>query len=400
MKKFLSYLLTTVIISLLFPGCNPIDSHRKDDPPEKYSRVLTLVSIGTNSIDSYLLNDIKEMTDIKAGAYVPARKDDHALLVIGHHYDNPPCLVQFTSKDNKVVRDTVKIFDNISHLTTKGSLAGIFDYIKIKYPSDHYGMIYSSHGSGWLPEGYYKKGSVAISANDVTKSIGSEYDSTLGKERESEIYDFLNGVAVHFDYIMMDACLMGGIECAYEWRNSTDLIALSAAEIMADGLVYKDISRNLLLDANNGPLAVCRNFYEYYQSKTSRIDRTATIALVDCRHLDELAEICGILFDKYRSQMASVNPYQIQGFFRYNRHYFYDLYDIMEKSGASKAELEILDKALERCILYKNATERIVDEFDIRTFCGLSMYLPCNGNRTLDDFYKKLAWNKATGLVK
>ena len=37
--------------------------------------------------------------------------------------------------------------------------------------------------------------------------------------------------------------------------------------------------------------------------------------------------------------------------------------------------------------------------FEIKVFSGLSMYLPANGSGYLDNFYKTLAWNKATKLV-
>jgi hypothetical protein len=38
--------------------------------------------------------------------------------------------------------------------------------------------------------------------------------------------------------------------------------------------------------------------------------------------------------------------------------------------------------------------------FVFNTYCGLSMYLPCNGSDYLDEYYKTLAWNKATSLVR
>ena len=44
------------------------------------------------------------------------------------------------------------------------------------------------------------------------------------------------------------------------------------------------------------------------------------------------------------------------------------------------------------------ATDTFIN-FDIRTHCGLSMYLPADGNSELDEFYKTLSWNKASGLV-
>ena len=46
------------------------------------------------------------------------------------------------------------------------------------------------------------------------------------------------------------------------------------------------------------------------------------------------------------------------------------------------------------------AISTVLNLFDIVNFCGLSMYLPCDGSANLDNFYKTLAWNRATGLVE
>ena len=83
-------------------------------------------------------------------------------------------------------------------------------------------------------------------------------------------------------------------------------------------------------------------------------------------------------------------------------HWFYDLEDILVKAGISSAEHSSLSSALNSCILYKAATEEFLKSyggFAIDTFCGMTMYLPCNGSTLLDNKYKALAWNKATGLV-
>ena len=45
-------------------------------------------------------------------------------------------------------------------------------------------------------------------------------------------------------------------------------------------------------------------------------------------------------------------------------------------------------------------TPEFLCEFEIKTFSGFSMYLPCNGTSELDKYYRTLEWNKATGLVE
>ena len=64
-----------------------------------------------------------------------------------------------------------------------------------------------------------------------------------------------------------------------------------------------------------------------------------------------------------------------------------------------------LQDAIVGCIIYKAHTDSFLLDngygsgFDIRTYSGFSMYLPCNGSPYLDDSYRRLEWNMATGLI-
>ncbi len=41
-----------------------------------------------------------------------------------------------------------------------------------------------------------------------------------------------------------------------------------------------------------------------------------------------------------------------------------------------------------------------MSDFQIKSFSGLSMYMPYPDRNYLNNYYKELSWNKATGLVK
>ena len=45
-------------------------------------------------------------------------------------------------------------------------------------------------------------------------------------------------------------------------------------------------------------------------------------------------------------------------------------------------------------------TGQFISSFDIKTYSGLSMYLPVAGTSLLDAYYLNEPWNKAVGLVK
>ena len=82
---------------------------------------------------------------------------------------------------------------------------------------------------------------------------------------------------------------------------------------------------------------------------------------------------------------------------------FFDLEDILVHAGITAGEKAALENALDACILYKDATPSFMlnwGGFNIHAYCGLSMHLPNSRTAGLNEFYKTLDWNIATGLVK
>ena len=92
----------------------------------------------------------------------------------------------------------------------------------------------------------------------------------------------------------------------------------------------------------------------------------------------------------------------IQGYFRYNRHWFYDLDDFVSRIANASSYAEFA-AAMQNVVIAKYATEHFMvgtSGFDIKKYSGLSTYVPNPENRYLDEFYKGLAWNKAVKMVE
>ena len=64
---------------------------------------------------------------------------------------------------------------------------------------------------------------------------------------EMNIEDFAAAIPMKMDYIIMDACLMGGIEVAYALKDKCDRIIFSQAEVIGDGLCEYDTMASRLL---------------------------------------------------------------------------------------------------------------------------------------------------------
>ena len=284
-----------------------------------------------------------------------------------------------------------------------------------EYPEDAnvYTLILSSHGTGWLP-----RGATADFGNDKIvwdsprkRSFGSE--KINGVVWDISIQDLAEAIPMKVESLIFDACLMGGIEVAYQLRNKVGKLCCSVAEVPGNGFIYSNFSADLLADAAS-PEYFSKVFFEHYKTaQETGIPMEdsyygATISVIDCGKLAPLAEVCTSLFEKYREEIAALDYNVVQRYYRtsssvdYFRDFF-DLEDILVHAGINADEKAALKQALDACVLYKDATSTFMpnfEGFEINAYCGLSMYLPNKGNATLDEFYKTLDWNIATKLVK
>ena len=388
-----------------FPGA---DNGGRNQPERGYSeptrRVMIMVSAGFNSLSNYLSQDLLDMEQ----GYLPdgTSYSDDVVLVLSrlpqsygdYSVECPPVLYRlYLDKENFVQRDTLKIWADDTPLCQKETLEDALSFIQHKFPAKSYGMVLSSHGSGWLPQGYYSDPSkYENSSGKGFRSIGQDIVGTGSVELE--LKDFADAIPMHMDYILLDACLSGCVEVAWQLRDKTDMVGFSPTEVLADGFDYINLTRRLLASVPD-PVDVCREYFVYYDSKTGS-SRSATITAVDTRQMEPLADVCRTLFEKYRPSILALDGDDVQGYFRYDRHYFYDLKDILVQAGISWMEEAELDAALDACILYQAATPYFL-EIPLTRVCGLSMYLPSMGTDFLNHFYKdQIAWNDATLLVK
>lgn len=394
--------------------------HKKDRTvTEETRRVLIVYSGGFNSLAGFLEEDIMDLTR----GYVPTdSRNSDVLLVISRltssyrQYTTPvsPVLIRLTREDGQETKmDTVKVWPAATAVTSAEFMKDALEYVRDEYPAKGYGLVYSSHGSGWLPPKYYSNPSAFESGGGSSWFIGRrrvypqipEYPAvkSLGQDEgtpyaEMELKDLSDAIPMHLDYLILDACLMGCVEVAYEVKDVCDCVAFSQTEVLAEGLNYSTLASRLLEAPKPDVEAVCQDYFNYYDSKTGDM-RSATISIVNCSEMDNLASVCATLFAKYQTQLHSINAYAVQRYFRYERHYFYDLLDILLHCGITSEERAALQAALDRAVCFKSATPRFIG-IDINVYSGLSMYLPSDGTNYLNNYYRSsISWNTATGLV-
>ena len=418
-------------------GGNSVSKVGERECNEEVRNVLLLYSAGYNSLSGFLADDIN---DLLSGELPASGRMDDVLLVYSHllspkgGYNTPtsPILMRaYKDMEGNIVKDTLVVYPEGSISSTASQLNEVLTYVKDNFPAKTYGMVFSSHATGYLPSGYYsnpkgyvyqKSGAKRIfgpgrdwqdspgvpyvepeydPSLPMVKSVGQDQVGTSGNylSYEIEIDDFAKAIPMYMDYILFDACLMGGVEVAYELSGKCGMVGFSQTEVLAEGFDYKTLTNHLLYGGTPDPAAVCMDYFNQYDIQ-SGVYRSATISLVDCTRMKHLAQVCAQLFDKYRDAIAELKPSNVQRYFRSDYHWFYDLFDIVSKAGADENEINELKAAIDECMVYKAATPGFMGSFNIRVYSGFSMYLPCNGGAELDLYYKTLKWNIDTGLVQ
>ena len=401
MRKTVIFMLAALCAVSCFkdPNFDPISGESGSVSPasrvktEETRHVLLMVSAGYNSLSSYLTDDLE---DLASGTLPLFNRQADVLLVLSRlpqnrlSSTNAPVLYRmYADKNGEVARDTLLTWGTSTPLCTPDLLADALNYVKDHFPAKGYGMVFSSHASGWIPQ---------IEAKSGTKTVGQDKQGSSSFEIDME--EFAAAIPLRMDYILFDACFMGCVEVAWQLREKADIVGFSPAEVLAEGFVYKTLTQRLFQKTPD-PVAVCRDYFEQYDP----VSGSATITVVDTRKMDRLATVCKQLFQKYREGIYSLEWSDVQYYFRPGFAYsadikhLFDIQDILVQAGISAEDKAGFDAALKECILYEAHTPQFLS-VPLTRACGLSMYLPTSGTYELTSYYAgHVAWNKATELI-
>lgn len=426
MRKFL-YLTVAIVLGLL-SSCKPETEYIF---LQKHPRAHVMMCFGFNNLSSSLAEDIR---DLEKGFIPGSAPLDNYLFVFSHlvesSYSTPssPKLQRiYLGPDGNPMKETLLEMEPGTISNRAECIREVLEFLKEKYPEiESFGVLMSSHGTGWTPPGYcttgyknegnsdyiewrrsafsgtYLSGEYLYEPVPGVKSMGytvTDVNPTVAYETDiREIADLL---PFKLDYIIFDACFMGGVEVAYQFKDKCRYMCFSQTEILSDGMDYTTMISDLLEGNRADLVSLATNYFNHY-NLSSGSKRSATISVVDCSKLGTLAAVCRNLFRNYDISKDNVDASKLQKYFYYTNHaWFYDLYSIVQAAGASETELSDLQWALDECILYKAATPTFaLYGFPIDTHSGLSMYLPEKERTQLNSYYRELTWNKLTGLLK
>ena len=399
---------------VLATGCSDWFNPTK---PEK-RMVLLYIAATEVTLSPYAENNITDMLN----GYVPDRTSKtEELLVFFQNRDSESETLRsdatltryYTNRSGKVVQEVVATFDNTFDACTPESMAQVLAAAEAACSPTSRCLLFSSHGTGWMPSGYFDGGGEStlrmlsrqsvkeseysdLSRLKIRESIG--YDAKT--KNEIDIRDFASVLGkYHWDAVLLDCCYMGTIEVAYELRNCCDWIIASPTEILITGFPYLILLENMFRTGDNSGLqTICQKYYELYQSQSGKL-QSGTIGLVNCKELESLAQLCAKIVGESRTAMANVNRLGVQHYF-YNqtKDFFFDFSHYFEQFASAESFASFsaqLKKAVPCCY----TTEQFLG-VDMEHFCGVSCYIPSPSYPKLNDYYKQLAWNQTVKIIE
>jgi len=368
MKKLLSFdlsLMSNFLFYLTFCFILFISCDKENDDP--VDRTIIVFMAADDNLSENATKNIKAMQD----GY--KEKGANLIVFIDDPVNNTRQIQRITDSGNTILKTYTE-----SNSVYAIQMNEVLNDIIAMYPSESYGLVLWSHGNSWLP------------SSKQTRAFGADVN------RQINISDLAAALPVWFDFILIDACLMGTVEVAYELRDKTDFLIASPTEVVDLGFPYKPIVHELL--KNKPDLTnMAKEYFDFYNKKEGK-NQSATIAVIKTNELENLATVTNQMIGNRKFDMKTFSRTLVQRFEMNSvQCNTFDFLDFLENAFAD-ADFEPLKAQLKKTVPYQAHTPRFFDEYDILTFCGLGCYIPNPQRNDLNTYYQQLDWCQASGF--
>ena len=286
--------------------------------------------------------------------------------------------------------DTIQLYGD-ENSADPNTLKRVINKMNADYPADSYGMIFFSHGSGWLPEGTLT----------APRSLVIDKGSTTNKEMEYA--DFAAAIPDgQFDFIIFEACLLADAMLMYDLRKKADYVLASSAEIVQPGFanIYKkEIMK--LYDTKSLVSSILTGFGQsYYDNVVQTYPEndsqcSAIMSLMKMDEMEKLAQATKNALkgkDVHESNVGKIDS--IQSFYN-NNFGFFDLSHTIENLTPS-AEYKVFNEQMNKTVVWKISTKRFFPgKVNIKRHSGLTTYIKQSVYPYLNSKFEESSWYKA-----
>lgn len=385
MNRILTLLFAAAMLFAL-PSC-----HKEGDEPEpssnKTKRTVLIYAVASNNLSSYLIDDKKEM--IQAAPEVEGLGADVRVLlysVASQSASEATLSELIKDEDDQWDFLPLKSYDRNTFSTDPERMCEVFADLREAAPSDNYGLILWSHGTGWIPN---------FSTHQVPEGMQKSYglDKYQGVSDYCDLHELASAIPDRmFDYIWFDLCYMMGVEVAYQLRNKCDYIAGYPTEDWSMGMNYETTLPMLVAQTPN-LTGAAKAFFDYYNDQNLAV----TVTVMSTDGFDRLAQAAADIY------AAGARPASHAGLQNYSRlkTALYDFGQFTKRylnfSDPKAADLESeFDEALREMTLYAGCSTKNFNgtnnAFDPAKYSGLSCYFPGTASEAVEEYYKTLDW--------
>lgn len=358
------------------------------------SKAVLFYMVSENSLDPFLELDVNELLAAKSKL-----ADDEEVILYIDNCDMPAIykITNKTQEDSLVSLVPEYRYAEDFNSCSGESLKQFFEYVKANHPADSYGIVFWSHGFGWIPSSFdgdsqrFSKRRHAFGIDNGKNTTESKPD--VGNQMSiSELRDALASFGRQFDYIFFDCCFMQCIEVAYELREETKYIIGSPAEIPGPGADYTVMLPELFARSNY-QIAIPDAYYKTYKDGL-KVDSYNSygvlISSIDCSQLQNLAAATADIVSKHSDELQNMDYSKVQNYLdyegcRYRGRFpdFYDMNGIMMKL-LPEDEYREWKTSFDSAVIYANTTGYWITNYpwvntqnvDRSQFGGVSMYVP------------------------
>ena len=397
MMKSRLFLLLWMCCSVLLTACE--NDEPTPQPPVEGSRTVLAYLASDNSLSSFALADLEEM---RLGMEKVSANNVHLLVYIDSN--SSPRLIELKNEGGKLVENTVKTYENRNSVGVAETLEVFDDVFKNdEYRAESYGLIYWSHGDGWIPNPL-----------PSTKWVGQD-DNRFTGTHYMNIDDFVSILSAdfvpHFDFVLFDACFMQSIEGAYALRNFTDYYIGSPTEIPGPGARY-DVLVPALFSDDEVALKVAAAYYEPYKEiylgqwfQNDPWNAGVSVCMLKSSELESLASITKQILpesadgEELRSMVFDYD----QRSEREGHVGYYDFAQMMQRL-TDASSFAVWKQVYELAVPYWRTTPKncsgYAGMFSMEGSSGVSHYIPSASKQSAAAAFRSTEWYQSAGLSK